>query len=629
MRNRLLATAILFGLTIPAHAQVLSTGGGPIESGPIRDNASEQIDLALPRAVQRARELGLDVDRHVGRAIDRNAVGRLDWPLLLRPGSKRLSGNGLSNYVDLQPTSGLQDWNCGTRTYDGHRGIDYSIGVYPWRTMDAQEVSIVAAAPGTLVEKADGNFDRVCVWGGSPPANYVIIQQDDGLFAFYWHMKNGSVATAPVGARIAKGQYLGYVGSSGFSTGPHLHLELREASNATTSIDPYAGACGATPTLWKHQHKANDGRIARITTHNAQPPSASSSCDNPDPAYANRFAPGQQIWASVHLDDQAAGETALVEFVRPDGSVYTSFNTLSPSSGFYIHSYWWGSIIPSGPAGLWKIRATFKGRVHEHTFKIGPKPANTTLKARVQTQARSLVAGSSGKVDVYVTNTGSQQAVGCWVDPDWNMSAQVQFEVLSNAGAPLTSAGENFSILPGATRRVGVTITPESGTTANLIDVPIRVSCLNANGVAPFLDYNYTTLSWGSTGTPDIVASFAPAGTDLVELPGTSNIVTRVLTATNNGSAGTLFIKPYKTILSTAVSLAICEINGAGACLEPFAASITKTVNAGQFRRFKVRFRSTGAIPLDEFRRRVLVKFLDGNSTGPVRGQTSIAVKTP
>jgi TP901 family phage tail tape measure protein len=65
--------------------------------------------------------------------------------------------------------------------------------------------------------------------------NWVVIQQDDGIVAKYMHMQKGLSVKA--GQTIVAGQQLGKVGSTGDSTGNHLHLQLESGGKA---IDPEA-----------------------------------------------------------------------------------------------------------------------------------------------------------------------------------------------------------------------------------------------------------------------------------------------------------------------------------------------------------------------------------------------------
>lgn len=154
-------------------------------------------------------------------------------------------------YRDLDTGSGLKDWNCGTKTYGGHKGSDFGIGSFP--VMDAGSRWVVAAAPGEVVFVNDGCFDR-CTTGdcgcGSGFGNYVKLQHADGKLTYYAHLMNGSIQVS-LGDQVQCGQHLGKVGSSGNSTGPHLHFEPRYSSNV--SDDPFSGPCGGSTSFWVNQ----------------------------------------------------------------------------------------------------------------------------------------------------------------------------------------------------------------------------------------------------------------------------------------------------------------------------------------------------------------------------------------
>jgi LysM repeat protein len=80
---------------------------------------------------------------------------------------------------------------------------------------------IVAAATGdVIVSKSSG-------WNGGYGI-YVVISHPNETQTLYSHM---SESVAYVGMHVVKGQVIGYVGSTGKSTGPHLHFEVRGAKN--------------------------------------------------------------------------------------------------------------------------------------------------------------------------------------------------------------------------------------------------------------------------------------------------------------------------------------------------------------------------------------------------------------
>lgn len=142
--------------------------------------------------------------------------------------------------------------------YDEHTGTDYLLRM-GFATMDKHDVQVVAAAAGVVTQAVDGNYDRchaeagykVSCDGHPVKANVVTLRHADGLFSQYWHLKKGSVTVA-VGQSVACGALLGYVGSSGVSSMPHLHFEVLAADG--TVIDPYAGSQSQPQSYWTQQN---------------------------------------------------------------------------------------------------------------------------------------------------------------------------------------------------------------------------------------------------------------------------------------------------------------------------------------------------------------------------------------
>ena len=63
----------------------------------------------------------------------------------------------INNFVDLDPSSGILDWDCSAFTYDGHHGHDIDL-----RTFGEQDIGVpvFAALDGTVAAWHDGEFDR-------------------------------------------------------------------------------------------------------------------------------------------------------------------------------------------------------------------------------------------------------------------------------------------------------------------------------------------------------------------------------------------------------------------------------------------------------------------------------------
>ena len=66
---------------------------------------------------------------------------------------------------------------------------------------------------------------------------HIIINHNNGFYSVYAHM-SGFVSGLRVGSIVERGQQIGYVGSSGWATGPHLHFEIRNCERYACVVNP-------------------------------------------------------------------------------------------------------------------------------------------------------------------------------------------------------------------------------------------------------------------------------------------------------------------------------------------------------------------------------------------------------
>ena len=98
----------------------------------------------------------------------------------------------------------------------------------------------IATDYGTPVHAADGgivhNFTMGCTWGGGlcGYGRYVVIVHAGGFTTLYGHLSSWAVGD---GVQVDKDTVIGYEGSTGNSTGPHVHFEIDLAG---TPVDPLA-----------------------------------------------------------------------------------------------------------------------------------------------------------------------------------------------------------------------------------------------------------------------------------------------------------------------------------------------------------------------------------------------------
>jgi hypothetical protein len=237
--------------------------------------------------------------------------------------------------------------------------------------MDNEQAWVVAAADGVIVGKNNGNYDRNCSFS-SLNWNAVYIQHSDGSVAWYGHLKNGSLTSKGIGETVQAGEKMGVVGSSGNSTGPHLHFEVYDLNNQL--VDTYQGTCNtwssSPDSWWINQKPYQDPKINAVLTHSQQ--INFNNCPQTESTYLDdNFAAGSSVIIAIYLADQLPGTSGLIQIVRPDNSVASSFT--KTFTDFYYGSWWYWtySSVTFNQPGVWKLRFTYFGNVVEHNFEYG------------------------------------------------------------------------------------------------------------------------------------------------------------------------------------------------------------------------------------------------------------------
>ncbi|MFB5763801.1 murein hydrolase activator EnvC family protein [Paenibacillus medicaginis] len=87
----------------------------------------------------------------------------------------------------------------------------------------------LAAPQGTDIHAAEGGVVIVAEWW-SGYGNTVVIDHGNGLWTLYGHIRNGGIKVR-TGQTVKRGEKIAEVGSTGNSTGPHCHFEVRENNN--------------------------------------------------------------------------------------------------------------------------------------------------------------------------------------------------------------------------------------------------------------------------------------------------------------------------------------------------------------------------------------------------------------
>ena len=157
------------------------------------------------------------------------------WPI----GSESTTEVGSKSFAKDEPVPTIitskfgyrSDPFTGVKTF--HSGIDIS------GSFGNGVVNIIAAKDGIVVypTKNDTSSCQVSTSQsscGGGYGNYVIIQHSDGNYSLYAHLHADTI-TVQAGDSVEQGQVIGKMGSSGNSTGTHLHFEIREGQNLYSS----------------------------------------------------------------------------------------------------------------------------------------------------------------------------------------------------------------------------------------------------------------------------------------------------------------------------------------------------------------------------------------------------------
>ena len=98
----------------------------------------------------------------------------------------------------------------------------------------------IAAPGGTNIKAVQGGVVATSAYAPNSYGEYVVINHGNGVSTLYAHMQRGS-RKVKEGDIVSQGQVLGLVGSTGSSTGNHLHLELRKNGVRQDALTMFPG----------------------------------------------------------------------------------------------------------------------------------------------------------------------------------------------------------------------------------------------------------------------------------------------------------------------------------------------------------------------------------------------------
>lgn len=399
----------------------------------------------------------------------------------------------------------LGDWVY----YDGHDGVDYGISYRP----------VYAAA----------DADQIVYAGWWDPQNhkvnlgiYVRLHHPNGYNTYYGHMSSVAVqsCSTPGCTFVPHGEMLGISGTTGNSSGPHLHLLVRNPSNR--SVDPY-GWRGSGSDPWTHnQRESLWVTYPSLVYYGAQIYPSGPALDFPRPPAQGIIVDDGSLgfdetpaecWNDIAVSGAQGG---AIRFARARTTAPTCTAQWSFPRGFTVGTYAVYVRIPS-------TRATTEGAIYliRHAGESDQVVVNQAVFPNMYYVTDGwLYIGKynfDGAGDEYIELTNRTQDESATVSNLFVGADAVRF-VLQGATTPTPSTPVTVTptLTPSLTRTPTITLTPSRTPTPTISRTPTA------------------TFTPSKTFTPTLTRTPTPSRTPTATFtPSRTRTPTRTITATH------------------------------------------------------------------------------------------------
>ena len=251
----------------------------------------------------------------------------------------------------------------------------------------------------------------------------------------------------------------------------------------------------------------------------------------------------------------------------------------------------------------------------------------TALAAAILPASRSGQVGSDLTAFVTLINGGSVAAEDCTIDLLANIPATLTYQTTDRLSNEPTGSPNTPTTIPPAPGSQSFVVTLSLDAEFEPVDALLAYSCANADTVTPLAGLNTLLLSASTTPVPDVIALAATVdGDGVVRLDSAGNGAFSVASV-NVGTTATISVS---ATTSTGASVALCESDPAtAACINPTSPTfgdVSVDISNNGTPTFSIFASSGSPIASNAATNRIGVVFRD--STGNVRGQTSVAVET-
>jgi hypothetical protein len=315
------------------------------------------IPLAVPGQPHGPAE-PIPAPRHRGVQADTVDPNLAEGPstLLVYPvaGEVSLDGGDLSipYYADLDPSGVRRDFDCTDLTFNGHEGHDPYIRSFREQAIG---VPVFAVLDGQVIEIRDGEPDENTDNNPARRANFITLRHANDMTTQYVHLRRGSIPFQ-VGDRVSAGTQIGLVGSSGTSTAPHVHFEVRYNGEP---FEPMAGPCRPGKSFFDSPVPPKSAEFALVGAT-----LSTTSFDNVRPApyddapHTGTFTRGQQtIYFKADVANVGATTTYELQLQGPGGGAPVSVaNGRLISYDASLAAVWWALDVDLNATGTWTLR---------------------------------------------------------------------------------------------------------------------------------------------------------------------------------------------------------------------------------------------------------------------------------
>ncbi len=283
----------------------------------------------------------------------------LSWPLKGKPNQDWV----VNNYEDLDSGPGIKDFSGAigklARTYNGHKGIDIDVPTFKWTN---ENFPVVAAADGIVTRVVFAHPDRNLVKNihskNNPKWNFVELKHSNGYYTIYGHLKQHT-GYVNVGDQVSQGQGLGVVASSGKSTWPHLHFEVRDCD--------YNAINTSVKKLWQNAPQYQTPfDLMEVVIRSGKPPNDATRFIIDGKPNQLKHTAGKDVTVATILAGGQSGDKIEV-VVKASGRVYQEFKKIFEQS--YRKSFWfWYFTLPKNYTGSIRIDVKLNGLIQRTEY---------------------------------------------------------------------------------------------------------------------------------------------------------------------------------------------------------------------------------------------------------------------